>query len=144
MGRSTPARFGAREALIGAPFVVLLGLLLMAFVASAFDGANSIFYFILAVGISAANAIATWTVGLAWHVFIMRFLRKPPVDLYALPGALFGWGIMRAIISLSPNGTDNPILWSAIAAFFGIATATIVWLIRRPDRDAASPDTGIS
>lgn len=141
MGRSTHVRFGALNALIGAPFVVLLGLLLMAFVASAFDGANSLFYFIFAIGISAANAIATWTVGLAWHVFVMRALRKPPADLYSLPGAWFGWVIMRVAIDLSPHGTDDPISWSAIAAFFGMSTATIVWLIRRPDRDLANPPT---
>lgn len=150
----TSKRRVAASALITAPFIVFAATATLAFVAGVVVGdswLSSILFFAVPI-ICAFNAAITWTLGLAWHALMMRLTPNPSLDLYALPGGLFGWLILRGLVAfLSPNSTHdaisapaNPVselYVHAVGAFFGATTASIFWLLRRPDRDAPNPPT---
>jgi hypothetical protein len=131
-------------AMIRAPLAVFAILAVIGLLSVLLSGDSLLaaeFVYIIPI-VSLFNAGATWTIGLAWHAIVSRLVKGPALDLYLLPGALFGWLLMRLLHVLPPHGPlDNPILSSGLGALIGAATASIFWLIRRPDRDAPNPPT---
>lgn len=131
-------------AMMLAPVTVFAVLLALGFIVDAVTSDSIFSPSVLIVVISIVsifNAVATWTIGLAWHSILLWVVRRPQLDLYLLPGTLFGWLLMRVTYFQPHGGFDNPILGSAIGALFGATTASVFWLIRRPDRDAPNPTT---
>ncbi len=129
--------------------------ILMAFSGEAYQAPAT---FLTLVGLSSLYGglvifVLTWTLGLVWHVIACAMNWRNAAS-YVSAGAGVGAfiGCAVALLATSANGSELPQSPSTAAALLlmgllgstGAITAGVGWLIRRPDRDAANPDTSAS
>ena len=97
------------------------------------------------------SAIATISLGLAWHAFAMKKGWSRAINYWgpaAMCGLVVAFGLWLAIVS--GFGVSDPDAWSFLlllalyASALSASTGYVAWLIRRPDRDSANPDNTAS